>query len=210
MSPVPAPPSPRAPRPARSRRALRALAGALALSGAALLAAQCGSTRSAVDASAGARAWGVVYSVLQHPRCVNCHPAGESPLVGELMEPHPQNVRRGPDGKGLFAMRCATCHQPRNTDGPHMPPGAPHWQLPAPEMPLVFEGRSSAELCRQLADRALNGDRTPDEVARHLAEDPLVSWGWDPGEGRAPVPVPREELVAAARAWVESGCDCPE
>jgi hypothetical protein len=77
-------------------------------------------------------------------------------------------------------------------------------------MPLVFEGRSSAELCRQLGDPAQNGGKTPEEVLEHLAGDPLVLWGWNPGDGRSPVPLPHDELVAAVRAWVDDGCDCPE
>ncbi len=155
-------------------------------------------------------AWDTVYEVLLHPRCANCHPAGDVPLQGDDGHPHAQNVRRGPDGHGLFAMRCETCHQTRNLAGPHLPPGAPSWHLPGPDMPLVFVGRSKSDLCRQLRDPARNGGKTPEELFSHLAEDPLVLWGWDPGEGRAPVPVPHAEFVAAVRAWIDGGCECPE
>jgi hypothetical protein len=141
---------------------------------------------------------------------MNCHPAGDLPLQGEASVPHAQNVQRGPRGEGRFAMRCSTCHQTSNTPGEHMPPGAPHWQLPHPDMPLVFEGRSSSELCRQLADRARNGGRTPEQLLEHMAQDPLVLWGWDPGAGRNPVPIPHAKFAAAARAWVEGGCRCPD
>ena len=34
---------------------------------------------SSKDVSAG---WDVVYRVLQHPRCVNCHPSGDVPFKG--------------------------------------------------------------------------------------------------------------------------------
>lgn len=183
-----------------------ALVGALAASLALL--AQCrSSTTTATSASA---AWGVVYDVLQHPRCLNCHPAGDVPLQGEDRRPHAQNVQRGPEGQGLFAMRCATCHSTENAPGPHLPPGAPRWQLPHPNLPLVFEGRSSAELCRQLKDPARNGRLTPEQLFHHVAEDELVLWGWDPGEGRAPVSIPHDAFVAAMRTWIDGGCGCPE
>jgi len=171
-------------------------------------AARAAATGSADSASSAA--WSTVYEVLQHPRCVNCHPAGDRPLQGDDGRVHAQNVQRGPDGHGLFALRCATCHQTQNLAGAHLPPGAPSWHLPHPRSPLVFEGLSSGELCRALRDPARNGGRSPELVLRHASEDPLVLWGWDPGEGRAPVPVPHADFVAAMRAWVEGGCDCPD
>jgi len=168
--------------------------------------------RGPADASTqDARAsWETVYRVLQHPRCANCHPAGDAPLQGDDARPHAQNVQRGPEGEGLFAMRCSTCHQTANLPGAHLPPGAPHWKLPHPSMPLVFVGRTSAELCRQLKDPEQNGHKTPEQLLGHMAHDPLVLWGWHPGEGRAPVSIPHAEFVTAVRAWVEGGCDCPE
>lgn len=182
------------------------------------LAAQCsspdtsgGSAAHASVADADAlRAWDVVYGVLQHPRCLNCHPAGDAPLQGDDRRLHAQNVQRGKDGKGLFAMKCAACHSTANVPGAHMPPGAPHWHLPIAAMPLVFEGRSKGELCRQMRDRAQNGGKPPEAIVTHLEHDPLVLWGWAPGEGRTPVATPHAELVEAARTWVAGGCGCPE
>ena len=186
------------------------LAGRAAL---ALLVATCSTLRPTRSASTAdvkdTAAWDTVYRVLQHPRCLNCHPVGDRPLQGEDSHVHAQNVQRGPDGKGLFAMRCDACHQTENLAGAHLPPGAPNWHLPEPGMPLVFEGRSSSELCRQLRDPAQNGGRTPDELLHHMAEDALVLWGWNPGEGRQPIPIPHEELVTALRSWIAGGCDCP-
>lgn len=196
----------------RSLHRLRAASSACMLLTGALLLVQCRSGGTAVDAAPAPdalAAWDVVYRVLQHPRCLNCHPLGDVPLQGEHSVPHAQNVQRGPEGKGLFAMRCSACHHTQNAPGTHMPPGAPHWQLPHPDAPLVFEGRSSAELCRQLKDPARNGGKSPEEILHHVAEDALVRWGWEPGEGREPVPVPHARFVAAMRTWVESGCDCP-
>jgi hypothetical protein len=195
---------------------------AIAILGAGLLlaAASCGSPApggddparapSAKEAKAAVAAWQTVYDVLQHPRCANCHPAGDVPLQGDAMLPHAQNVRRGKDGTGMFALRCANCHLESNQAGPNLPPGAPHWQMARPEMPLVFVGRSSEDLCRQLQDPAQNGGRTLEELYEHMAKDPLVLWGWDPGTGRAPVATPHSELLAALRKWIDGGCACPE
>ena len=189
--------------------AVRALlATSLAAAGLGLL-AQCRSGGSG-GASRAHAAWGVVYEVLQHPRCLNCHPAGDAPLQGDDSVPHAQNVRRGPDGQGLFAMRCATCHTTENGPDAHLPPGAPHWQLPHPATPLVFEGVSSGDLCRQLQDRQRNGGKSLEEVFHHVAEDELVLWGWEPGPGRAPVPIPHAAFVAAMRTWIDAGCGCPK
>src|SRR5947209_817103 len=75
---------------------------------------------------AGARAAFLdVYKVLMHARCMNCHPTGDAPLQGDRSLPHAQNVQRGPDGKGLYALKCADCHQDTNLPGENMPPGNP-------------------------------------------------------------------------------------
>lgn len=170
---------------------------------------QSGAKGVTSDHEAGLAAWDVVYRVLQHPRCLNCHPAGDAPLQGEHSLPHLQNVTRGPDGHGLFGMRCETCHQETNLPGEHMPPGAPKWHLPPKDMPLVFEGKSSAELCRQIQDKKQNGGKSMDEIFHHMAHDALVLWGWAPGEGREPVSVPHDELVKALCTWIANGCGCP-
>ena len=193
----------------RSRRSLFAAGAAAA---ALLLGPQCTAPRSppnAADQTAGLAAWNVVYRVLQHPRCANCHPSGDVPLQGDDGRPHAQNVQRGSDGKGRYALRCDACHQTQNLPGAHLPPGAPNWQLPRPSMALPFAGRSPRELARQLQDPAQNGGRTTAQLLEHVSKDPLVLWGWDPGPGRAPVPVPHAEFTAAMRAWIDGGCAVP-
>lgn len=183
-----------------------------------VLAVQCSSPAKEPAESAGPRAaksksaeaWSTIYQVLQHPRCSNCHPTNNIPLQGDDPKPHMQSVQGGPDGKGVFAMQCATCHQTSNLDGAHLPPGAPNWHLPHPDMPLVFVGKSEGDLCRQMRDPAHNGKKTPEELFHHMAEDKLVLWGWNPGVGRTPVPIPHAELVQAVRTWVDGGCDCPK
>src|SRR5262245_47107371 len=71
--------------------------------------------------------------VLTHPRCMNCHPAGDRPRQGEHRRPHQPPVGRGPDGFGLTALRCPVCHQAANFD-PCRVPGHPLWHLAPLEM----------------------------------------------------------------------------
>ena len=191
----------------------------VALGAIAGLSVQCTSEGSKAEKSTAAKpgagdstlaAWDVIYGVLQHPRCMNCHPVGDAPLQGDDSHVHAQYVTRGSDGQGAVGMRCDTCHQTRNLDAPHLPPGAPNWHLPKPEMKLVFQGRSKGELCRQLRDPAQNGGKTPEQLFHHMAEDALVLWGWSPGPGRAAVATSHEELVAALHTWIDGGCGCPE
>src|SRR5215475_3221586 len=70
------------------------------------------SSATGPNADAGLTAFETVRSVLQHPRCQNCHPRGDSPLQGDDGHPHNQNVLRGADGHGMVGERCTTCHGP--------------------------------------------------------------------------------------------------
>jgi cytochrome c5 len=150
------------------------------------------------------------YKVLMHPRCMNCHPAGDVPLQGDDSHPHAQNVRRGPDGKGKYALKCANCHQDANLPGLNMPPGNPNWHLPPPEMRMVFQGKTPGELARQLKDPKQNGNRSLEQLLHHLTEDGLVLGGWDPGDGRTKPPLTHAEFARKMREWIEKGAAEPE
>jgi len=157
--------------------------------------------------SDGLAAFDVVYAVLQHPRCMNCHPAGDRPLQSDLSVPHTMNVQRGPDDRGRPGMRCVTCHGRENPDAPHLPPGVDaDWHVAPREM--VFEGLSKAELARMLLDPK-RSHMTRDQLLEHVSHDALVQWGWDPGPGRTPVPIPQAEFVAAFQTWIESDAPVP-
>lgn len=177
------------------------------------------STATAASSAAAAPAPGdpsaafeVVRRVLQSPRCMNCHPAGDAPLQGDDSHVHPMHVVRGERGDGIPGLRCSTCHgvaNPPDSYGPHLPPGVEDgWSLPPPEMKMVFEGRTPRELCEQIKDQERNGGRDLAGVLEHLST-PLVLWGWTPGFGRAPVPVPHADFIAAFKAWADSGAPCP-
>src|ERR1700739_1817225 len=94
--------------------------------------------RPADKDDAGARAAFLdVYKVLMHPRCMNCHPSGDSPLQGDDSHVHMQNGKCRADGRGKYALKCATCHQATTLPGATLPPGNPTWHLPRKDMPLV-------------------------------------------------------------------------
>jgi hypothetical protein len=162
------------------------------------------------DAAASRAAFLQVYRVLTSPRCQNCHPVGDAPLQGDDSHVHLQNVKRGNDGHGVTAMRCETCHQTANLAGAHLPPGNPKWALPSPEHKMVFVGRSPAQLCKQIKDPKQNGGRSLEKLLDHIANDDLVGWGWNPGDGRALPPLSREDTVAQMKIWIDGGAACPE
>jgi hypothetical protein len=185
-----------------------ACAGALTLSARPQAAAVA---RPADRNDVGARAAFLdVYKVLMHPRCMNCHPSGDVPLQGDDSHPHLQNVQRGQDGKGKYALKCANCHQDTNLPGENLPPGNPTWQLPRKDMPLVFEGKSPRELADQLKDPRRNGGRTLEQLVEHVTHDKLVLWGWEPGDGRTKPPLSHAEFARKFREWVEKGAASPE
>ena len=170
-----------------------------------------GSPRAAKpDAGASRAAFLQVYKVLISPRCANCHPAGDAPLQGDDSHVHLQNVKRGPDGHGVTAMRCNTCHQDKNLPGANLPPGNPKWSLPAPEHKMVFVGRTAAALCRQIKDPKQNGGRSLEQLFDHVSHDELVGWGWNPGDGRSLPPLSREETSQQMRVWIDGGAACPD
>ncbi|MBX3155037.1 MAG: hypothetical protein KF773_03480 [Deltaproteobacteria bacterium] len=155
----------------------------------------------------GKQAFATVHAVFLHPRCRNCHPAGDAPLQYADGRPHAQNITRRSEKNGL---PCATCHRDKNGTRPNQPPGAPHWHLPPSDVRMVFEGRTPRQLCEQLKDPTKTGGRDLARLITHVQEDPLVSWGWSPGPGRDPVPIPRPQLVDAMKTWVASGAPCPD
>jgi hypothetical protein len=144
--------------------------------------------------------------VLQHPRCLNCHPVGERPTQGTDMHPHSPPVVRGDDDKGAVAMRCTTCHQAKNFE-PSGVPGHPEWHV-APRS-MAWQQKSLGQICAQLKDRARNGGKTLAQIQEHLAHDSLVGWSWRPGASREPAPGTQEQFGALTAAWIATGAACP-
>jgi hypothetical protein len=144
--------------------------------------------------------------VLQSPRCMNCHPAGDAPLQTDRSTPHKQDIRRRFEELGGS---CGTCHQKSNPSGLHDPPGAPHWTMPPESTPMVFQGKSVAQLCRDVKDPEKNGHRTLEQLLTHVREDAVVRWGWNPGGARTLPPLSHDAFVRRVTDWIQQGAPCP-
>jgi hypothetical protein len=161
------------------------------------------------DSIASVRAFMDVYKVLMSPRCMNCHPSGDIPLQGDDSHLHTMSPRRGIDGKGVYAMKCANCHQPANTPGLHTPPGNPKWHLPPADMKMVFQGKTPKELALQIMDYKRNGHKNKEQLLEH-ARDTLVKAAWHMGEGRMPPPLTYEAFLTAWDSWINKGGVAPQ
>ena len=164
-------------------------------------------------ANAGASDQGALFTafvpVLRHPRCMSCHSSGDFPRQGDDGHPHAMNVRRGPEGHGVTAEKCSACHQDHNLVGAHLPPGALNWGLPPASTPMIWQGLTDSQICQSIKDPKQNKNRNIEQLVEHLTEDKLVMWGWNPGEGRTPVPMPHDEFASKVRAWQAAGAPCP-
>jgi hypothetical protein len=163
----------------------------------------------AIDSAASVKAFEQVYRVLMSPRCMNCHPSGDVPLQGDDSHLHAMLPKRGADGKGLNAMKCGNCHQPTNTPGLNTPPGDPNWHLPPANMKMVFQGKTPAQLAKQLVNPKTNGNKNMQQLIAH-ADDGLVLAGWNPGEGRTKPPLSHAEFKKAWIEWIKNGAIAPK
>jgi hypothetical protein len=149
-------------------------------------------------------------TVLQHPRCMNCHPHTDFPRQGDDRHRHTMNVTRGPADRGAQGLHCSTCHQSSNQAASGAP-GAPDWHL-AP-LRMAWDDLSVAELCRALLDPA-HGGMKPHQFIPHF-QTGLVRWAWSPGAGphgemRETPPIPYERFMALTREWIDRGAPCPD
>ncbi|BBD98415.1 hypothetical protein SAMIE_1019160 [Sphingobium amiense] len=150
--------------------------------------------------------FGEVGKVLQHPRCMNCHPATDRPTQTDAMRPHMPGVVGAEGGIGAPGLHCNACHQQENYDVAGVP-GNPKWALAPAEM--AWQGKTIGEICRQIKDPERNGGRDMAALQEHMATDELVGWGWHPGGDRTPVPGTQAQFGILFKAWVDSGAHCP-
>jgi len=165
----------------------------------------------------GLAAWQQVYSVLSHPRCINCHTATNYPQQGDDRHPHLFNIVRGQQGHGVPALTCAACHQRANADSAGVP-SAPGWHL-AP-LSMRWQDRDdrilpSSAVCRAVTDRSKNHNMDGAGLLKHHEEEPLVLWAFQPGRRadaseRSTPPLTHDEFVTATRVWVGAGTPCPK
>jgi hypothetical protein len=150
--------------------------------------------------------------VLTHPRCMNCHPSDNVPKQGINSHPHYFDMRGGKDDHGFEATKCATCHQKENNNYSGVP-GAPHWGL-APQS-MAWKGLSRKEIAEVILDKSKNGGKNLKEVEKHLTEDDLVLWAWNPGVNAAGIkrekpPISEEEFKRVVKEWIANGAIIPE
>jgi alcohol dehydrogenase (cytochrome c) len=129
-------------------------------------------------------------------------------------------------GMGTPFERCTFCHGSQNDPVTGIPgttnpdstnPTAPFWALaPAsmawestPGVPL-----SGPQLCANLLNKQLNGNRDPPDILHHLATEPLVKWSYNPGIGqngkpRTTPPISQAALVQEFQQWIAEGTPCP-
>jgi|GEM_PF-751723 len=158
-----------------------------------------------LEAQAGLDAFADIYSVATHPRCLNCHPAGDAPLQTDASKPHVLGVTRF---SPLDGVHCSMCHasSPIGDGLAPLPPADPMWSMPPASM--AFEGRTESELCRQLTDPALNGGRGLTSLVEHIEQDHLLQTSWH--SGRTPPPLSHPDLVERFVTWAAAGGPCPE
>src|SRR5258708_18183932 len=92
----------------------------------------------------GARLYLQIHQVLTHPRCLNCHPKGDSPKQGAERRIHTPPITRGTHDNGPAGLQCATCHRQANYAASGVP-GAPNWHL-AP-LAMAWADKTPGELC---------------------------------------------------------------
>ena len=185
----------------------RAMIGLLC---AATLLVGCSATQAPAGSSSSSTAasqFGEIASVLRSPRCINCHPSGNSPHQGDEQRIHDYRVTRGADNRGAPGMRCSACHQENNQEASGVP-GAQHWQL-AP-INMAWEGLSDAQLCHVITDPHTNGGRSTEQLVHHMSEDALVLWAFNPGGTRSPPPLSLQQFQERVSRWASSGAPCPE
>ena len=170
-----------------------------------------------VSIEEGLAAWERIYQVASHPRCSNCHvgesdqPMWSGPSYGATRV-HGMGIRAGESRIGAETIPCRTCHVTNETGGNDKPHAAPQvaeaWRLAPVE--ADWFGKSSEEICAQLRDPELNGERTFLEIAGHLGHDVILHWAWEPGGGREPAPFSLQEHANDVLAWGVAGQPCPQ
>ena len=151
-------------------------------------------------------AFQTILKVLKDPRCMNCHPSDDYPRQGNDQHIHLFKVQRGANNDGGAVQKCQSCHQNENNAYTNVP-GAPHWTLAPKSMGWI--GLSDVEIGQRLVDKKMNGNRSPEDLVKHMTEDPLVLWGWKPGGERTPVAVPFDEFKKALETWLANGAHVP-
>ena len=132
-----------------------------------------------------------IAKVLTHPRCMNCHPAGEIRCRARTVT----NICRRRGAKTSLQVRSAPPARlvttTRTSQSPRPPPtkASPAIRAGASRRcRWLWQGKSIGDICRQVKDVSRNGGRDLALLQEHIAKDDLVAWGSNPGPGREPAP----------------------
>lgn len=164
-----------------------------------------------VDSQTSNDAFHKMMDVLTHQRCMNCHPTDNIPKQGNDRHPHYFGIAGGANDHGFEATKCATCHQSENNLYSGVP-GAPHWALAPASM--GWEGLSRTEIAERMLNPETNGGKDHDALVKHMTEDELVLWAWNPGVDASGIPrkappVSEAEFKAAVEQWFADGAVIP-
>ena len=173
-----------------------------------------------VSIADGIEAWNRIYGVLSHPRCINCHVGADNTPrwrteASNDDRVHGMAINAGPDRIGSETILCNACHQVSRKPNT-VPHSAPHtgmvWRL----APVDFEwvDKPSGDICNQVRDPSRNGGRDGPGLIEHILHDAdvvgFITWGFDPGPGRAPPPGSLQSHFDDMATWVAAGSPCPE
>ena len=166
-------------------------------------------------APTGLAAFETVRAVLQHPRCQNCHPAGDAPLQGDdgprARAERAARARRARHGRRASARRATARRTRPSSYGAHIPPGvATGWHMPPPEEKMVFVGVRAARAVR--ADQGPGAQRRQGHGrAAHAPRRSARDLGLEPGlRPRAGVHAVAQTFLAAWETWAAAGAPCPD
>ncbi len=173
--------------------------------------------------SDGADAWPEIYSVLTHPRCINCHTSTDYPRQTDARHPHFYGVVRGASTPnksmgniGSAIARCSFCHGDANnafTGAPGVPlQGKLGWRL-AP-LSDAWESAPNVAMDGATLCQKIKGYAEHHNLLEHLAT-PLVQWAFNPGDNlygqaRTKPPLTYPEFIEAVEWWLKDGMPCPQ
>ena len=167
--------------------------------------------------STGSPEWQAIYSVMTHPRCINCHSLTEYPRQTDDRYPHVFHVLRGKDDRGTEMKRCSACHGIRNDPATGVP-GRGDWHIAPVKMSTESSPgvpKSGARMCVDLKDKSRNGNRDFAKLLEFIDTDPFIMWAWDPGlrpNGTArtmPPVATHQEFLRIFKKWTDAGAPCP-
>ncbi|MEM0949930.1 MAG: hypothetical protein AAGK37_21220 [Pseudomonadota bacterium] len=172
-----------------------------------------------VNQEEGLNAWGRIYDVAGHPRCVNCHvgsdniPVWSGPSYGQR-RPHGMAINAGDSRIGAGQLSCNACHQ-TSAEPQALPHAAPRsgmdWQLAPVEFQWI--DKTSVEICTQMRNPERNGGRDAAGLVEHILHDAalfgFIAWSFDPGPGREAAPGSLQAHLEDMVIWTAAGMPCP-